>query len=446
MYMNCAVVDITNKRKGKRDTQASAVKALSKFPELFVANLADINSCKIQETTNAIFDDPGKDVSYGGGDSSSMKSSFAKGQCTGKPSKNAGSKDTSSSNSGGGEGQWTAPAKTSTQSGDCAAKMASGQWHPECSGSQNQGTQQQQQPSPQDQASKQSPQLQKPTQDAQKKVSKGKPNTRVQQELDAYLATLYGHTHRNALPAAEYSSLHSQENIRFANLHPHVHTKGREHASSAYKRISRQERWTSYNKRAEVSNTVNEVPAEASTQTSTETAVQTPGAVPAQRSYSDMTDAEKFDAYLQRMVELSNNLASLIKYAAASSVRIPYYPSRNSASVVAPFAEGTVAESDQNTAAVPRLAKRGDLANFASTFRSNSGPNIGSISAAGDATDADDGFVIWSPNLAQGSLVKRQLLDPVTSPASAQAGDSVSFFRYAVGRSLEAVWRPFQPL
>ena len=104
MYMNCAVVDITNKSKNKRDTQASAVIALSKFPELFVANLADINSCKIQETTNAIFDDPGKDVSYSGGDSSSMKSPFAKGQCTGKPSKNAGSKNTSSSNSGSGGG------------------------------------------------------------------------------------------------------------------------------------------------------------------------------------------------------------------------------------------------------------------------------------------------------------------------------------------------------
>ena len=201
--MNCAVVDITNKRLSKRDSQASAVKALSKFPELFVANLANINSCKVQETTDAIFDNPGRDVSYGGGDSSSMKSPFARGQCTGKPSKNAGAKDTSSSNSGGGGGcgggggQWTAPAKTSTQSGGCAAKIASGQWHPECGGSQGQGKQQQptqQQPAPQKQASKQSQQPQKPEQDAQTMASKGKPNTRLQQELDAYLATLYGHT------------------------------------------------------------------------------------------------------------------------------------------------------------------------------------------------------------------------------------------------------------
>ena len=433
MYMNCAVVDITNKSKNKRDTQTSAVKVLSKFPELFVANLADINSCKIQETTNAIFDDPGKDVSYSGGDGSSMKSPFAKGQCTGKPSKNAGSKDTSSSNSGGGGGgggQWTAPAKTSTQSGGCAAKIASGQWHPECGGSQSQGTQQQQQqqPSPQKQASKQSQQPQKPKQDAQKKVSTGKPKTRVQQELDAYLATLYGHARRDALPAAEYSASQNQENKHSARLHPHVHTKDREHSSSDYKRISRQERWTSYNKRTDVPDAVNEVPAEASTQTSTETAVQTPSAVPAQRIYSDMTDAEKLNAYLQRMVELSNNLASLIKYAAASSVRVPYYPPRNPPPVAAPFTEGHVVESNQNTAAVPRPSKRGDLAYTASTFQPYPGPSIGSISAAGDATDADDGFMTWFPSLVQSSMAKRQLVDAVTSPASAKAGGSASFF------------------
>jgi hypothetical protein len=457
MYMNCAVVDITNKSKNKRDTQASAVIALSKFPELFVANLADINSCKIQETTNAIFDDPGKDVSYGGGDSSSMKSPFAKGQCTGKPSKNAGSKDTSSSNSGGGGGgggggQWTAPAKTSTQLGGCAAKIASGQWHPECGGSQSQGRQQQQptqqqptqqQPSAQKQASKQSQQPQKPEQDKQKMASKGKPNTRVQQELDAYLATLYGHARRDALPAAEYLAPHDQENEHAANLNAHVHTKDREHSSSAYQRIPRQERWTSYNKRAQVPGAVNEVPAEASpqpsTQTSTDTTAQTPSAVPAQRSYNDMTDIERFNAYLERMVELSNNLASLIKYAAASSVRVPYYPPRKPA----PVAEDTVTESDQNTAAILKLAKRGDLDYSTSTSQHYPGPRIGSISAAGEATDADDGFMRWFPNLVQNSLAKRQLVDPVTSPASAEAGDNISFFDMLMTGLWKLVGDPF---
>ena len=445
--MNCAVVDITNKRLSKRDSQASAVKALSKFPELFVANLANINSCKVQETTDAIFDNPGRDVSYGGGDSSSMKSPFARGQCTGKPSKNAGAKDTSSSNSGGGGGggQWTAPAKTSTQSGGCAAKIASGQWHPECGGSQGQGKQQQptqQQPAPQKQASKQSQQPQKPEQDAQTMASKGKPNTRLQQELDAYLATLYGHTRRDALPAAESVAPHDQEK-HSARLHPHVHTKGREHASSAYKRIPRQERWTSYNKRADVSDAVNEGPAEASTQTSTDPVVQTPSAVPAQRMYSDMTDAEKLDAYLQRMVELSSNLASLIKYAAASSVRVPYYPPRYPPPVAAPFAEGTYTESDQNNAAVPRLAKRGGLASSASTFQPYPGPSIGSISAAGDGTDAEDGFMRWFPNLVQGSMARRQLVDAVTSPASAEGSDSASFLDMLMAGLWKLIGDPF---
>ena len=141
-----------------------------------------------------------------------------------------------------------------------------------------------------------------------------------------------------------------------------------------------------------------------------------------------MTDAEKLNAYLQRMIELSNNLASLIKYAAASSVRVPYYPPRNPPPVAAPFTEGHVVESNQNTAAVPRPSQRGDLAYTASTFQPYPGPSIGSISAAGDATDADDGFMRWFPSLVQSSMAKRQLVDAVTSPASAKAGDSASFF------------------
>ncbi|KAF2017098.1 lytic polysaccharide monooxygenase, partial [Aaosphaeria arxii CBS 175.79] len=69
MYMNCAVVDIIGAGDStKRSASASAAvaqAALSDLPDLYVANLAGINSCKVDEITDAVFDRPGDDVEYG---------------------------------------------------------------------------------------------------------------------------------------------------------------------------------------------------------------------------------------------------------------------------------------------------------------------------------------------------------------------------------------------
>ncbi|KAF2741100.1 putative endoglucanase, partial [Polyplosphaeria fusca] len=58
MYMNCAVVNI----KGARlDAQA----ALSRLPDLYVANLKGVNDCTTKETVDVIFGNPGKDLVMG---------------------------------------------------------------------------------------------------------------------------------------------------------------------------------------------------------------------------------------------------------------------------------------------------------------------------------------------------------------------------------------------
>lgn len=489
MYMNCAVVDITNKSKGKRDSQASAAKALARYPDLFVANLADINSCKIPETTDAIFDNPGKDVSYGDGDSASTKSSFSRGQCTGKGSKSAGSKDTSSSNSGG---QWSAPVQSTPsqgggQSSGGAVNCNDGFYHATgCWGNartsqqqDSQAGQQQQQQSQEVQQSQQNQQSQQSqqTQQTQQTQQKSKANKPVQQQLDAYLATLYGRSvaRRNLVPSAEYVEKDSHEKeypAQSTTTYNHTHTEHCKHKptsyppgshyhneedldpypedgidysnkdeysnenSEEYKRSDRQKRWTSYAKRADGTHTPmqfhrvdesasdQQTSAQPSTQDSAQTANDT--SVP-------MTPAEQFDAFLRRLVELSNNMASLIKYAAASSVNVPYYPSASTYDRAA----GSTPDSAQNTSAVRRHARRALI---------YPGPSVGSISAPGDATDSDEGFKAWFPNLVQDLVEKRQLVDPVTSTASSDAGDGVNLFDALLTQLIKAFGDPFNIL
>ncbi|KAH6618896.1 hypothetical protein C7974DRAFT_39111 [Boeremia exigua] len=502
MYMNCAVIDITNKRRSKRDSQAAASNALSKYPELFVANLANINNCKIQETTEVVFDNPGKSVIYANGKSASSQPSFRRGQCTGKPSKNAGSKDAPSSNyGGGGGGQWTAPAQSSSKPNDCAAKNRSGKYYPECFGGNARMHQQEQQPAQQQPQQPQQPQ--EPKQAAPKRPSATGPNPKVQQDLDAYLATLYGRgglARRATAPASDYVQTHSQKQGYSASSHTHRHGEDCKHKNSGYpqdshydtenvnsypkggddysnkhvydsqeshyyedsdlvsKRVARQKRWTSYDKRddgpraptryyrpnpsayqasaeapKEVSAETSDQPStevieqaytEESTQAETQAETQTPNEAVVQKIWTDMTEAEKFEAFLRRIVELSSNMASLVKYAAASTVNIPWYPPASTYDRTPASTNGTT----QDTTAVHRLAIRGVISSARSVAQIYPGPSVGSISDPGDATDAEDGFKLWFPHLVQGLVTKRQLVDPVTSEASADAGDSVNFF------------------
>ena len=65
-YMNCAPVTVTGS-SSKREAEAPAIaikeRDTSALPNLFVANLASINSCKTTTSTDVVFPDPGPNVS-----------------------------------------------------------------------------------------------------------------------------------------------------------------------------------------------------------------------------------------------------------------------------------------------------------------------------------------------------------------------------------------------
>jgi hypothetical protein len=79
--MNCAVVDIIGNRRLKSKREAN--EALARLPNIYVANLAGINSCKTVEMEDVVLPDPGKDVKYAGGMSSASTASSERGQCDG---------------------------------------------------------------------------------------------------------------------------------------------------------------------------------------------------------------------------------------------------------------------------------------------------------------------------------------------------------------------------
>jgi hypothetical protein len=187
MYMNCAVVNIIGTESTmKRDirdgdgadssedvqdedaefSSSSAQDALSSLPDLYVANLAGINNCKVKETVDLVFDDPGEDVVYGKNDSLASKvwralfrrastETQEKSTCTGvgkkggtpipgdsspppEPSEPKGSSDNKLA---GDDGQWHSDGKTNLKSdnddeqSNSSTKPANcndGGWHPEC--------------------------------------------------------------------------------------------------------------------------------------------------------------------------------------------------------------------------------------------------------------------------------------------------------------------------
>jgi hypothetical protein len=218
--MNCAVVDIVPKgshSKSKRGSHArtleardtskvntAAQNALSSYPPLFVANLANINKCVTSETQDVIFDAPGQDVAFADGKSRSAAASFGKGQCTGRGSDGAGSSSSSSSSPPpppppppGNNGQWTGGSQTQSSSSQSSspsacANIGDGQYHPECYGQPasqkaNSATSVPAQPAPQAQS-------QQTVQD----LTTGKqPSAKVEKELDAYLANLYSGSKRS---------------------------------------------------------------------------------------------------------------------------------------------------------------------------------------------------------------------------------------------------------
>ncbi|KAJ4356117.1 uncharacterized protein N0V89_004145 [Didymosphaeria variabile] len=154
MYMNCAVVDLVNsastsssrQRNSASSTKSSssaavAQAALSRYPDLYVANLKSVNDCATKETVDVMFDKPGADVLYGDGlSASSSRIKRRNGACTGVGRTTAASSGSDSSNSGlSADSSASSNAGSSSNSGDSGSSSSSGgstggddgMWHPE---------------------------------------------------------------------------------------------------------------------------------------------------------------------------------------------------------------------------------------------------------------------------------------------------------------------------
>ncbi|KAI0114790.1 hypothetical protein F4814DRAFT_459675 [Daldinia grandis] len=89
-YMNCAPITVTGGKSKRSDNETMELFPRDgQFPELFVANLADINSCKTEPSTDPQYPDPGTNVIHPG-----TNNNFAKVQgddCVPKGAKSGGS-------------------------------------------------------------------------------------------------------------------------------------------------------------------------------------------------------------------------------------------------------------------------------------------------------------------------------------------------------------------
>ena len=65
-YMNCAQVEIDNPSSGDK-------RSLDRLPNIWVGNLDSVNDCRVPEGTNVVFPNPGEDLEYGDGESSSSR-------------------------------------------------------------------------------------------------------------------------------------------------------------------------------------------------------------------------------------------------------------------------------------------------------------------------------------------------------------------------------------
>lgn len=79
-YMDCAEVNIVTtlpKRKKRKKKTKHAFKGVGKLPDIWKGNLKAINNCITEEGVPVVYPDPGSDVVYADGLSSSSAVSFS---------------------------------------------------------------------------------------------------------------------------------------------------------------------------------------------------------------------------------------------------------------------------------------------------------------------------------------------------------------------------------
>ncbi|KAI1213159.1 lytic polysaccharide monooxygenase [Annulohypoxylon truncatum] len=132
-YMNCAPITVTGgKKRSNANETYDLISRDNSFPELFVANLADINSCKTEPGTDPEYPDPGSNVVRPGtsnkfakvqGDNcvpKGAKSSGGSSGSSGNVDTNAGSGSSDNGNSG------SAPASDGGSASSAAASSSTG--------------------------------------------------------------------------------------------------------------------------------------------------------------------------------------------------------------------------------------------------------------------------------------------------------------------------------
>ncbi|KAI1378395.1 lytic polysaccharide monooxygenase [Hypoxylon crocopeplum] len=113
-YMNCAPITVTGGKSKRSDNETMELMTRDgQFPELFVANLADINSCKTEPSTDPEYPDPGPNVMRPGttnkfakvqGNDCVPKGAKSSGGSGGNSNSNAGSGSSDGGNSGSANG------------------------------------------------------------------------------------------------------------------------------------------------------------------------------------------------------------------------------------------------------------------------------------------------------------------------------------------------------
>ncbi|PZD27799.1 PGA2 domain containing protein [Pyrenophora tritici-repentis] len=318
MYMNCAVVNIvprgTRTTSSKpspsqhltvRDTakvNAVAQAALASYSDLFVANLAGINTCVAPETHDVVFGDPGRAVQFGDNVGAASKPTFQRNACTDKGHTSAGtSSDSASSPSppsssvsstGGDDGQWHGGDSTQQQSSTASSSIVAandGKYNPVMHAS----TTGQKTPSP-------SLALQQNNLQAVD-VQQGnkQPNAQVQKELNAYLARLYGTKTPNKQRAACTMEADAKKDAAIS-----AHT---------LPRTRRQKRWFSYQSINPEENDTQDTSSSTQATTESDTSTTTDENNSVAASSPQSIDAS-FAAFLQRLNSLSNSLFTLVKF------------------------------------------------------------------------------------------------------------------------------------
>lgn len=126
--MNCAPITVTA-GKAKRDNEGvSLVPRADSYPELFVANLDSVNSCKTSPGTDVVYPDPGDNVEkLLKGATPSFATISASGCVPKSQTQGAGSLPTATAGDAGGAAAGTTPAASAstTASSDAGASSAS---------------------------------------------------------------------------------------------------------------------------------------------------------------------------------------------------------------------------------------------------------------------------------------------------------------------------------